>query len=300
MDVISKGVRPSEDTEVHLPTNKGEDEGGYLTKLCPSVEAPSHRRWMPEKECFGCSPLNQDKPSLLSLGGVQPVLVLTRIKNGVAGELADPGARERARGGEDIVSKSLEYVHCALSFNASARISQNLIRWERPALGWLKLNTDGLALEQLGVAGGGGVLRDERGDWVIGFARNIGRASSFTAELWALRDGLSICLVENFLKVEVEMDAKILVNMLTDSSNVNVAICPLVDDCRHLASQLLQVRFKHCYREANRCADSLAWVGSQQSPDFLLFNSPPVGVELVFNLDFNGWYYNRCCPDVSP
>ena len=96
------------------------------------------------------------------------------------------------------------------------------------------------------------------------------------------------------------MDAKILVDMLTDTNNVNIAICPLVDDCRHLASQFLQVRFKHCYCEANRCADSLARVGSQQSPDFLLFYSPLVGVELVFNLDFNGLYYNRHCPDVTP
>ena len=60
------------------------------------------------------------------------------------------------------------------------------------------------------------------------------------------------------------------------------------------------MRFKHCYREANRCADNLARVGSQQSPDFLLFYSPHVGVELVFNSDFNGLYYNRRCPYVTP
>lgn len=162
------------------------------------------------------------------------------------------------------------------------------------------MNTDGSASEQLGVASGGGIVRDERGNWVIGFARNIGRASSFTAELWPLRDGFSICLARNFLTLEVEMDAKILVDMLTDTNNVNIAICPLVDDCRHLASQFLQVRFKRCYREANRCADSLARVGSQQSPDFLLFYSPSVGVELVFDSDFHGLYYNRRCPDVTP
>ena len=101
------------------------------------------------------------------------------------------------------------------------------------------MNTDGSASEQLGVAGGGGIVRDEKGNWVIGFARNIGRASSFTAELWPLRDGFSICLARNFLTLEVEMDAKILVDMLTDTNNVNIAICPLVDDCRHLASQFL-------------------------------------------------------------
>ena len=49
---------------------------------------------------FGSSPFNQDKPSLSSLGGVKPVLVLTRIKDGCFGELADPSARERAIQGD--------------------------------------------------------------------------------------------------------------------------------------------------------------------------------------------------------
>ena len=126
-----------------------------------------------------------------------------------------------------------------LTLKAPARLTQKLIRWERPAAGWLKLNTDGSASETLGVAGGGGVVRDERGNWVIGSARNTGRASSFTAELWALRDGLSICFARNFLMVEVEMDAKAIVDMLTSSSNANLANSPLVYDCRQLASQLL-------------------------------------------------------------
>nr|POE90730.1 hypothetical protein CFP56_75173 [Quercus suber] len=139
MDVISKGVNLSEDVEVHSPSNEGEDESGYLTKL---VEVPSHRQAeagkgvvselklhtsgsfdsdavkgnpagtiLEKKDAreltghspsFGILPLNQDKPSLPSLG-VKPVLVLKRIKDGCAGELADPGTSEKAarRDGEE-------------------------------------------------------------------------------------------------------------------------------------------------------------------------------------------------------
>ena len=74
----------------------------------------------------------------------------------------------------DIMSKSLEYVHCALSFNASARLSQKLIRWERLATGWLKLNMDGSASEQLGVAGGGGIVRDEEEIGLLGLLEILG------------------------------------------------------------------------------------------------------------------------------
>ena len=38
------------------------------------------------------------------------------------------------------------------------------IRWEKPNTGWKKLNTDGSSVDSLGLAGGGGVVRDEQGN----------------------------------------------------------------------------------------------------------------------------------------
>ena len=67
------------------------------------------------------------------------------------------------------------------------------IRWEKPALGWMKLNTDGSFDDLLGVAGGGGLIRDEQGNWVAGYTRRVGRSNSFIAKAWALRDGLMLC-----------------------------------------------------------------------------------------------------------
>lgn len=139
-------------------------------------------------------------------------------------------------------------------------------------------------------------MRDDRGNWVIRFTRNIGRASSFIAELWALRaDGLTICLARNFLVVEVEIVAKVIVDLFTNTSNSDLANSPLVDDCRHLTSQFLQNRIKHCFCETNRCTDSLARMGSQQSLEFILFDSPLVDIEL--HSDFNSLYLNRRCPE---
>ena len=73
------------------------------------------------------------------------------------------------------------------------------IRWERPRSDWRKLNTDGSSLGNLGLADGGGVIRDETGNWVVGFSRKIGVTSSFEAELWALRDGLTITSQTRYL-----------------------------------------------------------------------------------------------------
>ena len=70
------------------------------------------------------------------------------------------------------------------------------------------------------------------GTWVFGFARKIEKASSFTTELWALRDGLRLCLSQNFLVVEAELEAKSTVELLTKQHHPNLSNSTLVDDCK--------------------------------------------------------------------
>lgn len=50
-------------------------------------------------------------------------------------------------------------------------------------MSWHKLNLDGSSLGNLGRAGGGGLIRDNRGHWIKGYARNIGHTTSIAAEL---------------------------------------------------------------------------------------------------------------------
>lgn len=102
---------------------------------------------------------------------------------------------------------------------AATRIVKQ-IKWERPARGWVKLNTDGSSLGNPSLAGGGGVIQDEEGNWIVGFARNIGITTSFQAELWGLRDGrlrdgLTLCVERNFSAVEVELDARSVLDVIT-------------------------------------------------------------------------------------
>lgn len=106
---------------------------------------------------------------------------------------------------------------------------------------------------------------------MIGFARKIGPINSFIAELWALRDGLFLCLQAQVQALIVEMDAKVLVDALTNQNNSNVIISSLMDDCRQLAAQIPQVRYRHVYREVNRCADHLAKLGSSLDVILLFF-----------------------------
>ncbi|KAL0016957.1 hypothetical protein SO802_004026 [Lithocarpus litseifolius] len=118
----------------------------------------------------------------------------------------------------------------------------------------IKRGTDGSSLGNPGLAGGGGLIRDENGDWVVGFARKIGIANSFMAELWALRDGLLLCLQTHVRAVIVEMDSKVIVDTFSTHAEASSTGFAILEDCKQLVAQIPQVRFNHVYREANKCA----------------------------------------------
>lgn len=121
------------------------------------------------------------------------------------------------------------------------------IHWDKPEERWMKSNTDGSSLGNPRLAGGGGVIRDWTGRWIAGFSRKIGITSSLMAELWAIRNGLMLCVDRNLVMVEIELDAKSIVDMLENSQYTNISISSLLEDCRKLINEIPRVRIKHCY-----------------------------------------------------
>ena len=133
--------------------------------------------------------------------------------------------------------------------------------WEKPLEGWLKLNIDGSAEGGSGLACCDGVIKDANGHWIKGFSRKIGATNSFAVELWGLREGLLLCRSLNIASLVIELDAESIVKALNNPSYANNVISPILDDCRLLVSLMHQIRIKHCFRQANRCADRLARMG---------------------------------------
>ena len=117
-------------------------------------------------------------------------------------------------------------------------------------------------------------------------------------ELLGLRDVLMLCFSLNVPWVIVELDAKAMVEVLQNTNYVNTVVSPLLDDCRQLVAQFQQVQIKHCYRQANRCADLLAKMGVEQETDFVNFHGLPMDILDVFHFDKNGLYVNRVCPEL--
>ena len=131
-----------------------------------------------------------------------------------------------------------EFFHCVINPKLSSSRYIVQVRWEKPQRGWVRLNTDGSALGNLGRAGCGSIIPNEHGDWLGGFSRNIGVTTSFIAELWALRDGLILCHNLNFHAIVIHTDAQAIVEAIKNASYSNHIVMPIVDDCRQLISQL--------------------------------------------------------------
>ncbi|KAL5834370.1 hypothetical protein ACOSQ4_013867 [Xanthoceras sorbifolium] len=66
----------------------------------------------------------------------------------------------------------------------------SLLSWTSPLIGWLKINVDGSAAND--IISAGGVIRDHERNWVMGFSMNIGGGSILEAKLWGILEGLKM------------------------------------------------------------------------------------------------------------
>lgn len=166
--------------------------------------------------------------------------------------------------------------------------------WQAPKQGCVKLNTDG-ALHYTGVGGFGGVIRGADGRWICGFSGRGATSDSLGAEAWGLLQGLELCWDKGYRHIEVEVDAKQLVDMFKGQQPARALLMPW-----SAIWELLQRNWKyevnHIYREANCCADAMAALGIKQQETYKVWDEPPGSLGrllIVDTLDFEATRIQR-------
>ena len=132
------------------------------------------------------------------------------------------------------------------------------------------------------------MIRNTNGEWVRGFARAIGITTSAATELWAIRDGIRLCIALKCPTIIIELDAKLVVDLLHKEVRNHNGLDAILGDCKAGLRDIPVVKIQHCYREANKCADALARRGALLSQDFVIFLEPPSNVSLLLSLDAVG------------
>ena len=113
-----------------------------------------------------------------------------------------------------------EFLYCVVEPSIEKARHVKQVRWLKPIEGWLKWNSDGLVISTSGLSGCGGLIRDSAGQWVIGFVKSINVNSSIAAKLWALREGLILCIECEAHVVGIELDAFAAISLV--ARNVNL------------------------------------------------------------------------------
>ena len=138
-----------------------------------------------------------------------------------------------------------------------------MVCWELLVQRLCKLNTDGCSLGNLGVSGGGGVLRDSSGAFLFGVSIPFGELTCFQAKTKSLLFGVQQCLLRGFSRIQVEVNSLMLVNILLDKSRCPWLIRFEVDALKAIHG--LEWTVGHCFCEMNQVADVLSKFGAHSS-----------------------------------
>ncbi|KAL0912822.1 hypothetical protein M5K25_016231 [Dendrobium thyrsiflorum] len=159
--------------------------------------------------------------------------------------------------------------------NVASNTMVKLVRWIKPSLPFVKLNTDGSV--GTNVSGAGGIIRNEKGTLLAAFASPLNVCNVTTAELLGLVKGLDLCNRMGFNFVWIEVDANWLIHIFEkgeEGSPQNFYVIRKIK--QHLAT--ITYSMSHIYREVNSCADWFAKYGCQLDSliEFNSDNLPPM------------------------
>ena len=140
------------------------------------------------------------------------------------------------------------------SLTAGMTRVERWICWTAPLWPWVKLNTDG-AKKSSGNAGAGGLICDYRGNWLADYSVNLGVCSVTLVELWGLFHGLSIAWQYGFRRVQVEIDSKCVMQLVSSSNTLVNEHFTLIQAIKNLLRRDWLIKVDHIYREANAAAD---------------------------------------------
>ena len=175
-----------------------------------------------------------------------------------------------------IKATTQDIFHTLPSMFAHSKSKVIHIGWKPPPFGFHKLNTNGFAKGNPGLASAGNIIKDHKGSWIGSFNRDIGHTHSLATKLWGLRDDLSLARSSNIKKLLIEIDAQALVNIIMSHSvDSSHPYNGLISDCRSILCHFKEACLYHIHCEANHCADILAKEGELNPNSLVSHSNPP-------------------------
>ncbi|XP_042965908.1 uncharacterized protein LOC122299590 [Carya illinoinensis] len=298
-----------EDQDHVLATGKVASDVWRRASILMGMPYDHRRPWKANMELwFRKASLSTQKGTLL---GIVPVIITWslwvwrckarmegKMQNGdrlwgtIKAALAWVGLRlrtsKRFSDGDDKVLRNL-----GIPMKVGHNTSPCLVKWNKPSVGWAKLNVDGSSLGNPGQMGAGGIIRDDKGRMMWAYAKEMEVGTNNEAELRALYYGLKYCKDLALEKIEIEVDSLLVANWLRGG---RCSIWYLEDYWEEIQDILNTLVFKvmHVFREGNAGADFLARLASEKkSATWANFNDVPHILKGILKVDKMGLYALR-------
>ncbi|XP_024178535.1 uncharacterized protein LOC112184504 [Rosa chinensis] len=151
--------------------------------------------------------------------------------------------------------------------------------WSPPMVGMLCLNVDGAYVSSLQHGGRGGVLHNEKGEFIAGFAYKVPNVSSaYHTELLAIKSGLEIIQALGLSNIALMSDCLEAVKAVTEEDQDLSSLGTIVEDIKGLLGELQSIGVHHTYRTANHVAHRLACLGFDSNIHMEWFFQAPESV----------------------
>ncbi|KAL5865770.1 hypothetical protein ACOSQ3_003284 [Xanthoceras sorbifolium] len=132
---------------------------------------------------------------------------------------------------------------------ADIKDSISLLSWTPHPIGWLKVNVDGSAAND--IISAWGVIRDHESNWVRGFSMNIGGGSILEAELWGILEGLKMVSTFGPINFVLLLDSADAIGLVNGEVNASHPLLHIIQECKKLLDSNPLCTTAHCFREAN-------------------------------------------------
>ncbi|XP_019462933.1 PREDICTED: uncharacterized protein LOC109361856 [Lupinus angustifolius] len=103
----------------------------------------------------------------------------------------------------------LKHFKVSIHYNSAPKSAPKIteVLWLAPSSGWIKANTDGAAFDCPGHAGGGGIFRDHKGVFLLGFGSYLNIQSTLYVELYSAIKAISLAYKKGWLNIWLEVDS---------------------------------------------------------------------------------------------
>lgn len=123
---------------------------------------------------------------------------------------------------------------------------------------WVMVNVDAAFKSQNQVSGTGGIIRDSKGGWIMGFTKTTFARDALLAELKAIHEGLTLALNHGHKKVVLFSDCKVATTLLDHEVSHTNIYANIINKCRELRRKFDNLMVRYCSRNYNKIADMMA------------------------------------------